>query len=132
MEKKRKTGLFLTIILTFLFSGVTMSDETKADKENPLSDKTQKEEMPKKQSGHVFLRTDKKFSMNIIRPPSPNIDSEIVKNNFDPNTDYKLRIIDPYTGKEITGYKGPCSGSFQHKFLPKDKGYETRGIVPAK
>ena len=120
MEKKRKTGLFLTIILTFLFSGVTMSDETKADKENPLSDKTQIEKILKKQTGFAFHRKDDKFSMNIIRP-NPSIDSEIVKNTFDPNTDYRLRIIDPYTGKEITGCKGPCSGSFQHKFLSEGK-----------
>ena len=120
MEKKRKTGLFLTIILVFLFSGGTMSDGTKVDKKGPLSDKTQIEKMHKKQTGLVFHRINEKFSMNIIRP-NPNIDSAIVKNTFDPNTDYKLRIIDPSTRKEITGFRGRCSGSFQHKFLPEVK-----------
>ena len=131
MEKKRKTALFLTIILVFLFSGIAMSDETKVDKKSDLTDKAQIEKMLKKKSGPVFHWTDKKFSMKVIRP-NPNIDSEIVKNTYDPNIDYKLRIIDPYTRKEITGYKGLCPGSFRHKFLPKGKRYETPLTSPSK
>ena len=44
----------------------------------------------------------------------------------------ELRIIDPYTRKEITGYKGLCPGSFRHKFLPKGKRYETPLTSPSK
>jgi hypothetical protein len=83
------------------------------------------------QKRHNLSRTDDKYSMNIIRP-NPGIDSEIVMNTFDPNIDYKLRIIDPYTRKEITGCKGPCFGPFQHKFLEEGKRYETPVTGPAK
>ena len=123
MTKKQTTCLFLLMILIFLFSGTSMSGESKVD-QKPVSDKPQTEKMVKNQPSPVFPWTDKKYSMRIIRP-NPNLDPEIVKNTFDPNVDYKLRIIDPYTRKEITGYKGPCFGLLHKKFKYKGKKYET-------
>ena len=123
MTKKQTTCLFLLMILIFLFSGTSMSGESKVD-QKPVSDKPQTEKMIKHHPLQVFPWTDKKYSMRIIRP-NPNLDPEIVKNTFDPNVDYKLRIIDPYTRKEITGYKGPCFGLLHKKFKYKGKKYET-------
>ena len=87
------------------------------------------EKMVKHHSGFVFPKANKKFSMNIIRP-NPNIDPEIIRNTFDPNIDYKLRIVDPHTKKEINGNKGRCFGSLLHKFQLKSKRYETQNNAP--
>ena len=126
MTKKQKTCLFLSGCFILLFSGVTFSDEAKAEKKVKPADKAQTEEMPKLQPKPVFPWDDKNYSMQIIRP-KPGVDNQIVKNNFDPNIDYKLRIIDPYTKREITGSERSCFGSFRHKFIREGKKYETPG-----
>ena len=59
-----------------------------------------------------FKWTDEKYSMRII-VPNPGIDNEIVKNNIDPSIDYKLRVLNPNTGKEITG-RGSCFGYYHN------------------
>ena len=109
--------------------GFGYCDEAKVARQEESADKSQIEKMVKHYPGFVSPKAQKKFSMNIIRP-NPNIDPEIVRNSFDPNIDYKLRIIGPYTRKEITGYWGRCFGSLQHKLHQKGKRYETRHNAP--
>ena len=129
MIKKQKACLFLSMSLIFLCSGATMSDESKVD-QKPVSDKPQTEKMVKNQPSPVFPWTDKKYSMRIIRP-NPNVDPEIVvKNAIDPGIDYMLTIIDPYTGKKITGYKRPCPDLLHRKFRKKGDKQEIQITVP--
>ena len=129
MTRNLKTCFFLSIYIIFL-PGFGYSEEAKiaAPREGSAA-RSQIEKMVKHHSGVVSPKAKKKFSMNIIRP-NPDIDPEIVMNTFDSNIDYKLRIINPYTRKEITGYKGRCIGSLHNKFQPKGKRYETRYNVP--
>jgi hypothetical protein len=79
--------------------------------------------MLKVQSGAVLSCEGIEYSMKIIKP-NPSIDNEIIKNTYDPNIDYKLRIINPYTKKEITGNKRPCFSPIQNKFQKGGKRYE--------
>ena len=129
MTRNLKICLLLSVYIIF-FPGFTYSDENKVASQDESSDKSQIEKMMRHHSGVVSPKAKKKFSMNIIRP-NPNIDPEIVRNTFDPNIDYKLIIIGPYSRKEITGFKGQCFGSLRHKFLPKGKRYETPIISPS-
>lgn len=46
---------------------------------------------------------DKLFSMNVIKP-DPGIDTAIVNNTFNPSTQYKGRIVDPYRRNMEYGY----------------------------
>lgn len=78
-----------------------------------------------------LLWTDGKYSMRVLRP-NLNIDRKIVKNTYDPNIDYKLRVINPYVKKEITNLKGPYWGSFQDKFQPEGTEYKTPMSSPVK
>lgn len=119
----RKNCIILSIFIIFFMGGKAMSDEIKKELQPP-KDKDQIKKIFKKGIPPAVPCTKGRFSMRIIRP-NPGIDSEIVKNTFDPNIDYKLRIIDPYTGKEITGSKGPCFGAPHRKFQPEGKRYET-------
>lgn len=112
MTKNQKVCLFLSGFLFLIFSGSAVADKTLVDKKYLLPDKAQIEKNLLNQSGIVFP-WEEEFSMHIIKP-FPNIDCEIIKNTFNFNTDFELRIIDPYTKKETTGRKEPCLGPLQN------------------
>ena len=118
MIKKLHVCFTLSICIILFMPGIAASEENKKDLKSNGSGKTQTEKMIKNQPLPVFPWTDNKYSMRILIP-NPHLDPEIVKNTFDPGIDYKLRIIDPYTRKEITGNKGPCPGLLHRKFLQK-------------
>lgn len=130
MTRNQKSYFFLSICF-ILLPGIAVSEENKKVPKKNSQDKAKIEKMLKYQSGTVLPFKDIKYSMKIIKP-NPNIDSEIVKNTFDPYIDYKLRIINPYTRKEITGKKEQCISFPKTKFLPKGKRYETPIIIPDK
>ena len=131
MLKKHKTCLFLSMCLIFLFSGITISDEVDADNKDNIPDKAQIEKMLKQQPIIIFPWRIEEYSLKVISP-NPDIDSKIVKNNYDQSVEYKLRIFNPFTKKEITGKKGPCVGSLQNnlQFLWTDKKYSMKIIRP--
>ena len=127
MTKIRKTCLFLSSCFVLLFSGVALSDDTKVEKKNDSMDMAQIEMMQKKK---CLPLVDERYYMMIIGPNchSDSVDPEIiVKKKDDPNIHPELRIIDPYTRKELTGNKGKGFGLFQHKLQPEGKRYETPG-----
>ena len=124
MPKNLKTFFILSICFILFLPGIAVSDEDKSDPKKTVSDKAQIEKKLMNLSGLKFFRKNEKYSMNIIRP-NPNIDPEIVKNAYDHNIDYKLRIINPYAKKEVTGSKEIWFGSFRQKVQPQGKRYET-------
>ena len=123
MTKNQKSCFFLSICF-ILLPGIAVSEENKKENRKIEADKAQIEKILKIQSGTVISCKDIKYSMQIIKP-NPNIDSEIVKNTYDPNIDYKLRIINPFKRKEVTGSIGQCFSIPKTKVLPKGRKYET-------
>ena len=124
MFKKRHVCFILSICFILFLPGIAVSDEDKSDPEITGSDKARIEKKLMSLSGFKFSRKIEKYSMNIIRP-NPDIDPEIVKNVYDHSIDYKLRIIDPYAKREVTGSKEMWLGSFRQKIKPQGKRYET-------
>lgn len=124
MTKNLKTCFVLSICLILFLPGIVVSEEIKKENKKNCLDKAQIKKELKYQSGLVIPRAENEYSMKIFRP-NPNIDDKIIKNTFDPNIDYKLRIINPYTKKEITGYKGPFFGFPLNKIQPEGEKYET-------
>jgi hypothetical protein len=124
MNRNQQICIFLSIFMIFCTPIYAGSDETKSILlDNPeaiarivkiLKDKSLL-------SDHG-PRTE--YSMRIIKPDS-NVDNKIVKNTFDPDIDYKLRIIDPCTKKEITDFFRPQCKFGIKKFQDKGKRYNT-------
>lgn len=125
MIKTQHVCFILLICFILFLPGIAVSEENKSKPENTGSDKARIEKKLMNLSGFDLPRMGKKYSMNIIRP-NPNIDPEIVKNTYDHSIDYKLRIINPCTKREVTGSKGLRFGLFRQKFQPKGNRYETQ------
>ncbi|MGD9161592.1 MAG: hypothetical protein PVG39_24475 [Desulfobacteraceae bacterium] len=125
MAKNQKICFLLSIYFILFLPDIAMSDENNTDQQGVSSNKISMVKMRKKK---CLPWIDERYYMMIIGPNchSDPVDPEIiVKKTYDPNIHHELRIIDPYTKREITGYKGPCFGSFRQKYQPKGKRYET-------
>ncbi len=77
-----------------------------------------------------FSLTDKKYSLLTIKPDITLDD--IVKNNFDLSTDYKLKLIDPFFKQKITGDESLSPGLYQNNLTSSwiDKKYSMRVVRP--
>ena len=102
MIKKQKICIVLSICLILLLPGIVLSEENKKDSKSSGSEKVQIEKTVKLQAAFNLSEKKPKYSMYIIKP-NLDIDSGIINNNFDASIDYKLRIINPYTGEQVTG-----------------------------
>lgn len=125
LRSNKQQGIKMNDLFCFPFPGFTQ--EGKRTQENPIIIVRSIENSNK----FYIARTDEKFTMKVIKP-YPDIDTKIVKNNYDPNINYTLRIIDPYTGKERTGKKGPYFGFPYNKIQPEGKRYGIPIAYPVK
>ncbi len=121
MTVNLKTCFLIPIFIVLILPDFVVSNENKIEEQGIASNKMTWEKMRKKQN---FPRINERYSMMIIGPdcPSDTIDPGIIaKNAFDPSVHPELRVIDPYTKKEITWDKMPQFGFIQPGTKPKEK-----------
>lgn len=124
MTKNRQSCVIILVCLIFFTPEYAGADEKKSILLSDSAVKARLEKTLKEKSNPSVTERETRYSMRIIEP-APHVDSKIVKNSFDPNIDYKLRIFDPYTKKEITDFFSPqCKFSIQ-ELQKKGKRYET-------
>jgi len=123
MTVNLKTCFIFSISIVFILPDFAMPNENKIEQQEKTSNKITLEKMRKKKG---FPRIDERYSMMIIGPDchSDTIDPGIIaKNTFDPSVHHELRVIDPYTKREITWDKIPLFGFTQPGIKPKEKNF---------
>jgi hypothetical protein len=129
MIRNPKTCFFIFIIIVFILTGNAESIENKIEKPKKTSNKVTLE---KRQKNNCLPLIDERYYMMILGLicHSEIIDPGIIaKNTIDPSGHAELRIIDPYTKKEITGFKMPPNYLIKNK-LWKDELFSMRGVRP--
>ncbi|NLD37190.1 MAG: hypothetical protein GX654_10005 [Desulfatiglans sp.] len=103
-----KTCFIISIFIVFILPDFAVSGENKIEEQRKSSDKMILEKMHKEK---CLPQIDERYSMMIfgLNSHSYLIDPGILaKNTLEPNVHAELRVINPYTKKEITWNRMPC------------------------
>jgi hypothetical protein len=120
----KKTCFTILMFIVFILTGNAVSIENKIEQQKKTSNKLT---LKKVQKNKCRPYIDEKYSMIIL---GKNCHSELIdpgiiaKNAIDPSVHAELRVIDPYTKKEITWDKMPCFGFNKPETMLKDKNYK--------
>jgi hypothetical protein len=131
MIRNPKTCFFVFMSFVFIFMDITVSGENNIEQQKNTANKLTFE---KRQKNKCLPWVDERYYMMIIgrNCHSDLIDPGIIaKNAYDPSIQHELRVIDPYTKKEITWDKMPCFGFNMPETKLKDKDYKIPITVPS-